>query len=205
MAGKKVIFKTTVVEIKNKQLPELNDDFAKDMGLENLEDLKKKLKETMEQEELKRQNAETEKQIVEHLLNSNKFDVPSTIVAQQKEYLIKRMSDYMKNQGAPEDYIAKQIESNQEKYNEEANKNVRLSYILNSIYLTEKLEVSEQDLEAEKQKMLDSNPTRKDDVEKYFNEHKSNISASMKEEKLFKFLLDNAKVTETEKDMPVKK
>lgn len=204
LSGKKVIFKTTIVEIKDKQLPELNDDFAKDMGLENLEDLKKKLKETIEQEEIKRQNAETEKQIVEHLLNDNKFDVPPTIVAQQKEYLIKRMSDYMKNQGAPEDYIAKQIESNQEKYNEEADKNVRLSYILNSIYLTEKLEVSEQDLETEKQKMLDSNPTRKDDVEKYFNEHKSNISASMKEEKLFKFLLDNAKVTETEKNMPVK-
>jgi trigger factor len=204
LAGKKVIFKTTVVEIKDKQLPELNDDFAKDMGLENLEDLKKKLKETIEQEEVKRQNTEVEKQIVEHLLNNNKFDVPVTIIAQQKEYLIKKMSDYMKNQGAPEDYIAKQVESNQEKYNDEADKNVRLSYILNSIYLTEKLEVSEQDLETEKQKMLDSNPTRKDDVEKYFNEHKNNISASMKEEKLFKFLLDNTKVTETEKDMPVK-
>jgi len=204
LAGKKVIFKTTVVEIKNKQLPELNDDFAKDMGLENLEDLKKKLKETLEQEEIKRQNAETERQIVEHLLNHNKFEVPSAMIAQQKEYLIKRMSEYMKNQGAPGDYVAKQIESNQEKYNDEAEKNVRLSYILNSIYTTEKLEVSEQDLEAEKQKMFDSNPTRKDEVEKYFKEHKNNISASMKEEKLFKFLTDNAKVTESEKDMPVK-
>jgi len=205
LAGKKVIFKTTVVEVKEKQLPELNDDFAKDMGLENLEDLKKKLKESIEQEETRRQNTEVEKQIVEHLLNANKFDVPVSMVEQQKEYLTNRMSDYMKNQGAPEDFIKKQIEANKDKYADEAEKNVRLSYILNAVYSAEKLEVSEQDLEAEKQKMFESNPTRKEEVEKYFAEHKNTISASLKEEKLFKFLLDNSKITETEKDMPVKK
>ncbi len=133
LAGKKVVFKTTIVELKEKQLPELNDDFAKDMGLENLEDLKIKIKESMEQEEKRRQESEVERQIVEHLLEKNKFEVPESIVAQQKEYLIKRMSDYMKKQGADDEFIAKQVEFSKDKYLEEANKNVRLSYILNSI------------------------------------------------------------------------
>jgi len=111
----------------------------------------------------------------------------------------------MKRQGVSDDFIAKQVESSDAKYAEEAEKNVRLSYILNGIYTQEKLTVSEEDLLADKQKMLDSNPTRKDDVEKYFNENKENISAALKEEKIFKFLIDNAKITETEKDMPVNK
>ena len=204
LAGKKVLFKTLIEEVKEKELPELNDDFAKDMGLENLDDLKKKMKESLEQDEVRKQNSEVEKQIVEHLLEKNKFDVPQSIVLQQKNYLIKRMSDYMKNQGADEEFIEKQIKSSEAKYGEEADKNVRLSYILNSICELEKIEVTDKDLDEEKRKMLDSNPTRKEDVENYFKENKANIAASMKEEKIFKFLVDNAKITETEKDMPVK-
>ena len=204
LAEKKVVFKTTVNEIKEKELPILNDDFAKDMGLENLEELKKKIKESLEQEEVRRQKNEEEKQIVEYLLDKNKFDVPETIVANQKQYLINRMKDYMKRQGANDEFIAKQIESSNAKYLEEAEKNVRLSYILNGIYTQEKLEVSEEELLKDKQKMLDSNPERKDDVEKYFKENKENILAALKEDKIFKFLIDNAKITETETDMPVK-
>ena len=204
LAGKKVVFKTTIEEVKEKELPELNDDFAKDMGLENLDDLKKKIKESLESEETRRQNGEVEKQIIEHLLDKNKFDVPQSIVLQQKKYLIKRMSDYMKSQGANEEFIAKQVEASDKKYEEEAEKNVRLSYILNGVCVDEKIEVSDKELDEEKQKMLDSNPTRKEDVENYFKENKANIAASLKEEKIFKFLLDNAKISESEKDMPVK-
>ena len=110
----------------------------------------------------------------------------------------------MKNQGANEEFIAKQVEASDKKYAEEAEKNFRLSYILNGICLDEKIEVGDKELDEEKQKMLNSNPTRKDDVENYFKENKANIAAALKEEKIFKFLVDNAKVTETEKDMPVK-
>lgn len=205
LAGKKVIFKTTVEEVKEKELPQLNDDFAKDMGSENLEDLKNKIKESLESEETRRQKREVENQIIEHLLEKNKFEVPQSIVLQQKNYLIKRMSDYFKSQGANEEFIAKQVEESDKKYLEEAEKNVRLSYILNSICMEEKIEVSDKELGDEKQKMLDSNPTRKEDVENYFKENKANIAASLKEEKIFKFLLDNAQITETEKDMPIKK
>lgn len=199
LAGKKVLFKTTIEEVKNKKLPELNDDLAKDLGLENLEDLKKRIKDSLEAEETRRQNSEVERQIVEHLLNTNKFDVPESVVLNQKNYLIKRMSDYMKSQGANEEFIKKQVEASEAKYDEEAEKNVRLAYILNSVTVQEKLEVTKEDLDAEKQKMIAANPKRKEDVENYFKENLENISSSLKEEKIFKFLTDNAKITEKTK------
>lgn len=204
LAGKKVIFKTTIEEVKEKELPELNDEFAKDIGLENLDDLKNKIKISLETEENRRQNGEVERQIVDSLLDSNKFDVPQSIVSQQKRYLIEKMSNYMKSQGAGEEFIEKQIESTDKKYLQEAEKNVRLSYILNSICVEEKIEVSDSDLEEAKKKMLDANSARKEDVEIYFKKNKTNILSSIKEDKIFKFLVDNAKITETEKDMPVK-
>ncbi|MCL1972033.1 MAG: trigger factor [Endomicrobia bacterium] len=204
LAGKTITFKTKVLEIKEKELPELNDDFAKDMGTENLEDLKSKVKEAVESEEKRRQDMEVEKQIVEYLVDKNKFDVPQSLVAHQQEKLIERMKEYMHKQGAPKDYIEKQAELGQEKFKEEAEKNVRLSYILNTIYTNEKLEVTDQDLEEEKNKMKASNPGRDEAVEKYFTEHKANISLSLKETKLFKFLLDNAKIKEEVKEMPLK-
>ena len=199
LAGKKVLFKTTIEEVKNKKLPELNDDLAKDLGLESLDDLKKRIKDSLEAEETRRQNSEVERQIVDHLLNANKFDVPESVVVNQKNYLIKRMTDYMKSQGANEEFIKKQVEASEAKYAEEAEKNVRLAYILNSVTAQEKLEVTKEDLDAEKQKMIDANPKRKEDVENYFKENLENISSSLKEEKIFKFLTDNAKITESVK------
>lgn len=205
LAGKTITFKTKVLEIKEKELPELNDDFAKDMGTENLEDLKNKVKEAIEAEEKRRQDTDVEKQIVEYLIEKNVFEVPQSLVAHQKESLIGRMKEYLQKQGAPKEYIDKQVELGDEKFKEEAEKNVRLSYILNSIYTNEKLEVTDQDLEEEKNKMKAANTGRDEAVEKYFEEHKANISISLKETKLFKFLLDNAKIKEEVKDMPLKK
>lgn len=205
LAGKTITFKTKVLEIKEKELPELNDDFAKDMGTENLEDLKNKVKEAIEAEEKRRQDMDVEKQVVEYLVEKNVFEVPKSLIAHQKESLVERMKEYMQKQGAPKEYIDKQAELGDAKFNEEAEKNVRLSYILNTIYTNEKLEVTEQDLEEEKKKMKEANPGRDEAVEKYFSDHKANISISLKETKLFKFLFDNAKIKEEVKDMPLKK
>lgn len=205
LAGKKITFKTKVVEIKEKEFPELNDDFAKDMGAENLEDLKNKVKEAIESEEKRRQDSDVERQVVEYLIEKNKFEVPQSLIEHQRENLENRMKDYMKNQGAPKEYIEKQAEQGQEKFKEEAEKNVRLSYILNSIYTNENLAVTDADIESEKEKMKASNPGKESAVDKYFAEKKENIMLSLKEQKLFKFLLDNAKIKEEVKDMPLKK
>ncbi|MDR1695655.1 MAG: trigger factor [Endomicrobium sp.] len=205
LAGKTVTFKTKVIEIKEKELPQLNDDFAKDMGTENLEDLKNKVKESIEAEEKRRQDMDVEKQVVEYLVEKNKFEVPQSLVAQQKEHLIERMRNYFKTQGAPEEFIEKQIETGDAKFKDEAEKNVRLSYILNTIYSGENLAVTDADLEAEKNRMKESNPSRLEAVDKYFAEKKENIMLSLKETKLFKFLLDNAEIKEEVKDMPLKK
>ncbi|MCL2389778.1 MAG: trigger factor, partial [Elusimicrobia bacterium] len=205
IAGKKIVFKTDVLEVKEKELPKIDDEFAKDMGTENLEDLKNKIKQSLEAEEVKRQKGDVERQVVEYLLEKNKFEVPESMVAQQKKHLLEKMKDYFTKQGAPKEFIDAQVEQSKDKYDVEADKNVRLSYILNILAKQENIQVTDEDLSAEMEKMKAGNPNRVADVEKYFKEHKTDISYSMKEDKIFNFLLDNAKVSESSKDMPVNK
>ncbi|MDR3256330.1 MAG: trigger factor [Endomicrobium sp.] len=205
LAGKIITFKIKILEIKEKELSELNDDFAKDMGTENLEDLKTKIKETLETEEKHRQDAGVEKQIIEYLLDKNKFDVPQCLVASQKKSLIEKMVNYMKNQSFAKEYVENQIKLGQEKFKENAEKNVRISYILNSIHINENLEVTDADIETEKNKIKTSNPDRENSRDKYFAEKKETIMISLKEQKIFDFLLANADIEIEEKDMPLNK
>ncbi|OEG70450.1 hypothetical protein ATZ36_04420 [Candidatus Endomicrobiellum trichonymphae] len=205
LAGKTVTFKIRVVEIKEKELPDLDSDFAKDMGSENLEDLKIKVKETVEAEERRRQGIDIEKQIIEYLLEKNKFEVPQSLVAENEESLIEKMKNYMKGQGASEEYVEKQVGLGQEKFREEAEKKIRLSYILNSIFKNENLTVTDADIEEEKSKMKTSNPGRESTVDKYFAEKKENIMLSLKEQKLFGFLIASANIETEEKNMLLKK
>jgi trigger factor len=204
LAGKTVTFKVKVNEVKERELPELNDDFAKDIGTENLEDLKTKVKETIEAEEKRRQDMNIEKQITNYLLEKNKFEVPQSLVNQQKKVLIEKMKTYMQNQGTSKEYIEKQAKLGDSKFEEEAKNNVRLSYILNGVYITENLAVTDADIEAEKNKMKSANPGKESEVDKYFSDKKESIMLSLKEEKLFDFFLKNAKIVVEEKDMPLK-
>jgi trigger factor len=204
LAGKTVTFKVKVDEVKEKELPQLNDDFAKDMGTENLEDLKTKVKESIEAEEKRRQDMDVEKQIINYLLEKNKFEVPQSLVSQHKKALIEKMKTYMQNQGASKEYIEKQAELGDSKFEEEAENNVRLSYILNGVYVNENLAVTDADIEAEKNKMKSANPGKESEVDKYFSDKRESIMLSLKEEKLFNFFLKNAKIVVEEKDMPLK-
>jgi trigger factor len=205
LAGKTVTFKIRVIGIKEKELPDLNDDFAKDVGAENLEDLKTKVRKTLEAEEKRRQDLDIEKQIIEYLLEKNKFEVPQSLVVENKELLIEKMKDYMKRHGASEECVEKQIELSQEKFREEAEKKIRFSYILKAIFKNENLSVTDADIDEEKSKMKASNPGRESAVDKYFTEKEENIMLSLKEQKLFEFLFASANIETKEKDMLLKK
>ena len=198
-AGKEVSFKVKVLEIKDKQLPVLDDEFAKDLGADNLADLKTKIRESLEHEEKRRQDEDLEKQLFDQLLKSNDFTVPQMLVEEQKNIMLKRMADYLKNQGHDQKAIDKNIEQANEKYAKDAENTVRLSYILGAIAKTEKIEVTEKDLQEEFERIKKSNPGKEKEVEKYIADKKNSIASAMKEEKIFKFLVDNAKISETTK------
>jgi trigger factor len=194
-AGKEVVFKIKINSIKEKEAPELNDDFAKDLDCENLEDLKKKVKENLEQSEKERQQEAVYRIIDDYLLEKNVFEVPQCLIKEQEKTVIERLKSRL--YGYSRDYIDNEIKSAQEIIKKDAENSVRLSYIINKIYKVENMQVSEEEIEKERAKILEGNP--KNGAE-YFEKNKDSIKSYLKENKIFDFLIANAKITEIVKE-----
>lgn len=199
LAGKNVLFKVTVNEIKEKILPPADDELGKDMGFEKLADLVAKIRESLEAEEKKRQDQEVEKQIIAHLVAGNTFPIPVSLVEEQLAHMWERTLEYFKQRGVNRLNLDKEKDEWRAKYRAEAENNVRLSYILNAIAATEKLEVTDDDLAKELERLTAANPGRDADVKKYFDENRAKIRVTMREEKIFSFLLSNGKIKEETK------
>ncbi|MBN1621144.1 MAG: trigger factor [Endomicrobiales bacterium] len=196
LADQDVIFKARIKEIKEKELPALDDELAKDFNIPSLKELESKVKESLEQEEKRRQEQDVRDKLIEHLLSANKFEVPDSLVEEQLKYMIERMSEYFKSQGMPESSWKENSKEWNEKYRKEAEQKVRIAYILSDIAKIEKIEVTEDDLKSELENMKKRNPDKESAVEKYFEKNKESIISQLKDDKLFKFLLDNAKIKE---------
>ncbi|MCB4792356.1 MAG: trigger factor [Elusimicrobia bacterium] len=196
LANEDVVFKVIVKEIKEKLLHPLDDEFAKDFGFTNLAELKQRIKENLEAEEKNRQEKSVRDQIIESLLKSNAFEVPKSFVEDQLEIIKNRLSQYYKQQGIKDELWKTNFEKNKDKYLKEAEEDVRLSYIFREVIKEFKIEVSQEELNKRLETMKESNKGREKEVEKYFSENKEKISASLKEEKIFDFLIENAKIKE---------
>jgi len=198
-AGKQAVFDVSVKEIKEKKLPALDDEFAKDLGLASLTDLKQKVRENLEKEETAKADKEVEEQIYQYLLDHNAFAVPPTLVEERLRVLTQRTMAGLQRQGLiqPGD---KQAETTlRDRTRPQAEKDVRLSYLLKAIAGQEKLEPTDADVEVLKKKALDENKDQAASIEKYFAERDSSVRASLMEGKVLEFLKNNAKI-KTAKD-----
>jgi trigger factor len=193
-AGKEAVFQVTVKEIKEKKLPNLDDDFAKDLGLTSLEELKGKVRENLQKELTAKADRAVEEQIDQALLDNHQFSVPPTLVEERTRTLTHRALSNLHRQGlvAPGDKQAE--ETIREKSRPQAEKDVRLSYLFKSIAGQEKLEATEAGVEELKKKALEETKDNPQNVEKYFQERDLAIRASLTEGKVLEFLKNTAKV-----------
>jgi trigger factor len=193
-AGKKAAFDVTVKDIKEKKLPTLDDDFAKDLGLEGIEPLKTRIRENLAKEQSARADRETEEQLHQALLEENVFSVPPTLVEERTRALTQRALANLIRQGLVKEGDAQAAQTLLEKSKPQAEKDVRLSYLLKSIAAQEKLDATEADILELKNKALAENKDKTADVEKYFQEHNYSILASLTEGKVLEFLKNTAKI-----------
>lgn len=192
--GKPAVCKVSVGEIKEKILPPLDDEFAKDMGLDSLDALKAKLKEMVEAEGKERTERELLGQIEAALLSANRFAVPHSLAEAQLDHSLQRLVRRFGSRGLPEP----ELEKLREKLRPQAEAEVRLSFILSAIGRKEKLSVSEDDLKKELERNLAKADTddQKKDVREYFESHKEGISSALRDRKVMDFIRASAKVTE---------
>lgn len=197
LAGKTVNFKATVTAIKEKEYPVLDDEFAKDIGAKDLAEVKESVRKDLETGRTRAERQDLEKQVVDELLQRNVFDVPSSQVEERAKQLTERLKEFLKERGATAADWQAQEPKMFEKNRPEAERQVRLSYILGKILEQEKVAVSDEDVDAHIEKILGgARPDQRAEVETWMRSRRDNVKAQLREERLFDFLIQNAKITE---------
>ncbi|MFH1238909.1 MAG: trigger factor [bacterium] len=197
LAGKEGLFRITVQEIKEKKLPEVNDDFAKELGFENLGKLKEKINENLIHRQETEINHAVEGQIVTELIKNNTLECPPSMVEHEIDYLVSRTKNYFTSQGLTADQMGIKDEDMRAKSKEDAEKRVKVDLILDAIAVKENISISDEEWNQQiEETVKESKNKTPEEVKQYFVQYREAIIAQMKAEKTFKFLLDNAKVKE---------
>ena len=160
LKGKPATFKVTVKEIKEKQFPELDDDFAQDVSdfdtlAEYKDDLKKKIAERKESEA----KAKKESEAIEKVVEAAKMDIPQAMIDTQVNRMLEDFAMRLQQQGLSVEqyfqYTGMTADKIMEEMKPEAVKRIKNSLVLEAVAKAENIEVSEEEFEAELQKMAD--------------------------------------------------
>lgn len=150
VAGKEVTCWVHLEEIKVKRLPELNDDFAREVGdYEGLEMLKDKLLQDLEEQERRRAETGLQSEILDRLVEENPFPVPELLVKKQIQQMLGSMEGQLRQEGRSLEGFQNVLEELRGRMRESALRHIREELILDRIAELEGLEVSENDLEEE--------------------------------------------------------
>lgn len=197
LAGKEVTVKIAINEIKAKKLPELNDEFVKELG-ENitLAELKERIKKNIEAQEEMRIKKDTEEQIVNSLIAAHEFPLPNVLVEKQVDYLVERTKQYITQQGGTTEALGLTEEIMRAKVKHDAERQVKTLLLLEAIGHAEKMEITAEELRQEMEKTKEIYKKTQEEVDEFFEKYHSQIISQMIEDKVFKFLVDNAQITE---------
>ncbi|MDE1976768.1 MAG: trigger factor [Elusimicrobia bacterium] len=189
-----VSLSTTVREIKKKVLPELDAEFAKDMGFTALDELKAKIKEVIEEEGRKKTEEEISAQIEKALLEANKFPVPPSMLSHRLEHRLERIKGQMR---IPEEqWAGKMGKELEDKIRPLVESELRMGYILAAVAEKEKIAATDEDIKSELDKDLGQakTPADAEEIKKFYERRREDIAAMLRERKTLAFIREKASV-----------
>lgn len=158
LAGKDAVFKCTIHEIKAKELPELNDEFAQDASeFDTLDELKADLKKQISDKKEADAKTDMENQLLEQISNNMTVEIPECMFAKRQDEMAQEYDYRLRSQGLDLDtylkYLGQDMDSFKETFKEGAEKQVKVSVALKAIISAENIEASDEDINAEAEKI----------------------------------------------------
>jgi len=211
IANKEITYKVKIIEIKEKELPELNVDFVKTVGdYKNLDDFKKDIKDKLVKqiETLNKNNYELK--LLEKVTDICEVKVPKVLIEREVEYMMKSLEDDLKSKDLSLQDYYKSIKTDEEKVKKEygivAEKRIKQELVLDKISQTEKIEVSEKEVkdkikaiaEEVKQEPLKVEATLKK------NNNLDGLKENLKRDKIINFINTKVKIINSKKEVKSK-
>ncbi len=195
LAGKEATFKITVKEIKRAVMPEVNDDFAKDLGNHNtVEELRARLREDIEARKRDELASAQREELLSKLVDAHTFDVPPGMVERELQAMMKQQAVRLARQGMDvKTFDAEKYRAEQKSL---AEKRVKGLLILDAVGDREKVTVSDDELSAELHVLSRKSGQSVDTIKKYYASQEGgmdNLRSSLVQEKTLALLLSRAK------------
>ena len=202
LADKDAVFKVKLHEIKVKELPELDDEFAQDAAdCDTVAQLKKNIENEIKEHKDEENEREIESQLLDKLSENVKGEIPECMIDTELDNQIRDIDYRLSMQGMNFEtylqYSGMTIEQYKENSKPAAEKNVKVRLALEYIVKAEALEVSDEDLEAEYDKFAERYQMEKDKIKELVPVE--GLRKDLLNEKAIKFVRDNAKVTTARK------
>ncbi len=196
LKGAAVEFKVKINAIKKKELPALDDEFAKDVSeFDTIADLKKDTKKKLKEAKDAQAKAETEDKAVELVADKTKVDIPECMIEQQLNMMVRDYDARLQGQGITlQKYFemtGMTIDKFKEQFKDHATKQVKVSLTLEAIAKAEKVEATAKDIEAEYKKIADNYQMKVEDIKKFVPEEE--IKDGIVNKKVVEFIVAEAK------------
>jgi trigger factor len=206
LAGTKSQTTVTLNDIKERQLPELNDEFVKQISekseekIETVEQLKDKIKSAMEKAASDIADREIESKIIEKIVESSKIDIPDVMTEHEVAHRLQDLMSNLKNRNLTlEDYFeatGTNFEETQSRMESSAERDIKVSLALGEIAKAEKMEVSDEEVEAEITRMAEESSYPRESIAAYVDktDGKEAIENRILRRKVLDFLVDNSNI-----------
>ncbi len=199
LAGQPAMFKVTIKDVKAKEIPELDEDYLGDKGHETLDAYKEAIKATLtEQKEAEAKRTQTD-EAIDKIIDDAEMDIPEPMIDEQVNQIINEFANSMMQQGLSLDqymqFTGMTADKLREQVRPDALKRIQSSLVLEQIAKDENLEVSDEEIEAEIEKMAQSYGMDVETLKGYIQDaEKENIKADMLNQKAVDFIIENVKV-----------
>ena len=171
LKAKDAVFAIKLHEIKKKELPELTDDFIKEaVGAESLDAYKKEVKAKLDKQNKDKAERELEDEIVKKITDTSEMEIPDALIENQTERMVQEFGYRLSYQGLKlEDYlkyIGKSVDDLKNEYREQAETIVKSQLVIEKIISDEKIEATDDEVEARVKEMAESQNRKVPDIKK---------------------------------------
>ncbi len=192
--GKKIKFVVSIKDVKEKVIPEMDENMIKQLGAKDMEDLRNQIRVILENEEKVKSEKDVIEQIEDKLIENNPFPLPPTLLRQEMEELfeiVKRRAQIPADKNVD-------IKDYEDKLKPIAERNLRIAYILHAISKKENIKATEEDYLKELDRVI-KDLKNDDEIKKakeLFESRRGYILASITENKTMEFIKSKIKIRE---------
>lgn len=196
VAGKKVQYDVTLHEVKQKNYPELTDEIAKELQAESAQDLRAKIRKSLEDELVAEQKQQTQEEVLIAFLEANPAEVPASLVQRQLQAILGDVADLLRKQRFSDNLIQDYVRKHSEEFKQRAEREVKLALLLPKVVEAEKITAEDEDFKNYFNEIVKQSGQKADAVEKFYNDNKNRreeLGQELQRRKAMQLMLENAK------------